>query len=178
VKNSLYNPLINIIYVGKVECGGQVYEGEHHRIIADEIWNRVQSALDRNGRHGGRNIGNKYSALLKGLVRCASCDVGMIHTYVILLGMLDGPFVIARGDYGDYPNWNSWRPARFFNGCRYQASGGLRTRASARQKCKIVLTLLIQSHALLERPDPGGISHPRVHRINGQTERVPFVHVR
>jgi hypothetical protein len=24
---------------------------------------------------------NKYGALLKGIVRCASCDVGMVHTY-------------------------------------------------------------------------------------------------
>jgi site-specific DNA recombinase len=59
-----------------------VYEGEHERIVDDETWNKVQSALSRNGRRGGRNIGNKHGALLKGLVRCGSCDVGMIHTYV------------------------------------------------------------------------------------------------
>jgi len=81
-KNGLYNLLTNMIYVGKVDYGGQVYEGEHDRIVDDETWNKVQSALNRNGRRGGRNIGNKYAALLKGLVRCASCDVGMIHTYV------------------------------------------------------------------------------------------------
>src|ERR1700736_3181513 len=81
-KNSLYNLLTNMIYLGKVEYGGQVYEGEHERIIDDETWNKVQSALNRNGRRGGRNVGNKYSALLKGLVRCGSCDVGMVHTYV------------------------------------------------------------------------------------------------
>lgn len=81
-KNSLYNMLTNIIYTGKVAYGGQVYEGEHDRIVDDETWNRVQSALSRNGRRGGRNIGNKHGALLKGLVRCASCDAGMIHSYV------------------------------------------------------------------------------------------------
>ena len=62
--------------------GGQVYEGEHERIVDDEIWNQVQTTLSRNGRRGGRNVGNKHGALLKGLVRCATCDVGMIHTYV------------------------------------------------------------------------------------------------
>jgi len=82
VKNSLYNLLTNMIYVGKVDYGGHVYDGEHDRIVDDEIWNKVQSALNRNGRRGGRSIGNKYGALLKGLVRCGSCDVGMIHTYV------------------------------------------------------------------------------------------------
>jgi site-specific DNA recombinase len=81
-KNSLYNLLSNMVYVGKVEFGGQVYEGEHDRIVDDETWNRVQTLLNRNGRHGGRNIGNKYSALLKGLVRCGTCGVGMTHTYV------------------------------------------------------------------------------------------------
>jgi site-specific DNA recombinase len=81
-KNSLYNLLTNMIYVGKVEFGGQVYQGEHERVVDDQTWNRVQTALNRNGRRGGRSIGNKYAALLKGLVRCASCDVGMIHTYV------------------------------------------------------------------------------------------------
>jgi site-specific DNA recombinase len=81
-KHNLYNLLTNMIYAGKVDYDGQVYDGEHQRIVDDETWNRVQTALKRNGRRGGRNIGNKYSALLKGLVRCASCDVGMVHTYV------------------------------------------------------------------------------------------------
>lgn len=81
-KNSLYNLLTNMIYMGKVEYGGQVYQGEHERIVDDQTWNQVQTALNRNGRRGGRSIGNKYAALLKGLVRCASCGVGMIHTYV------------------------------------------------------------------------------------------------
>ena len=41
----------------------------------------MQEQLNRNGRRGGGNYRNKYGALLKGLVRCASCDVGMVHTY-------------------------------------------------------------------------------------------------
>ncbi len=81
-KNNLYNMLTNMIYAGKVDFGGKVYEGEHERIIDDDTWNRVQRALSRNGRRGGRNVGNKHGALLKGLVRCASCNVGMIHSYV------------------------------------------------------------------------------------------------
>jgi len=80
-KNNLYNLLTNFIYVGKVDFDGQVYEGEHERIVDDDTWNKVQAALIRNGRTGGRNLGNKHGALLKSLVRCATCDVGMIHTY-------------------------------------------------------------------------------------------------
>jgi site-specific DNA recombinase len=81
-KTTLYNLLTNMTYIGKVNYRGEVYEGEHERIIDDGIWNEVQTMLSRNGRRGGRNIGNKHGALLKSLVRCATCDVGMIHTYV------------------------------------------------------------------------------------------------
>ncbi len=82
VKNSLYNLLTNMIYVGKVEYGGHTYEGEHERIIDDETWNRVQTVLGQNGRRRDRIVGNKHGALLKGLVRCGTCDVGMTHTWV------------------------------------------------------------------------------------------------
>ncbi len=73
--------LTNVIYTGKVEYGGQIYAGEHPRIVDDETFNLVQETLHRNGQRGGRNVRNKYSALLKGIVRCATCDAGMIHTY-------------------------------------------------------------------------------------------------
>ena len=81
-KTTLHNMLTNAIYAGKVEFGGEIYAGEQERIVEDDTWNRVQETLNRNGRRGGRNVRNKYSALLKGIVRCASCDAGMIHTYV------------------------------------------------------------------------------------------------
>jgi site-specific DNA recombinase len=95
-KNSLYNLLTNMIYTGKVEFDGKVYEGEHGRIVDDETWNKVRSALSRNGRRGGRNVGNKHGALLKGLVRCGSCDVGMIHTYVNKNGKLYRYYVCVK----------------------------------------------------------------------------------
>ena len=81
-KTTLHNMLTNAIYAGKVEFDGEIYAGEQERIVDDDSWNRVQETLNLNGRRGGRNVRNKYSALLKGIVRCASCDAGMIHTYV------------------------------------------------------------------------------------------------
>jgi site-specific DNA recombinase len=77
----LHNLLTNVGYTGKVDFDGHIYEGEHGRIVEDETFVRVQELLKRNGRSGGRNIRSKYTALLKGLVRCASCDAGMIHTW-------------------------------------------------------------------------------------------------
>jgi site-specific DNA recombinase len=80
-KTKLHNLLTNVGYTGKVDFDGHIYEGEHGRIVEDATFVRVQELLKRNGRRGGRNLRNKYTALLKGLVRCASCDAGMIHTY-------------------------------------------------------------------------------------------------
>ncbi|HWR49686.1 MAG TPA: recombinase family protein, partial [Bryobacteraceae bacterium] len=80
-KNSIYNLLKNLIYTGNIEFGGEILPGEHDRIIDDETFDRVQQLLNRNGSNGGREIRNKYGALLKGIVRCASCDTGMVHTY-------------------------------------------------------------------------------------------------
>ena len=80
-KGLLYRLLTNPIYTGKVEYKGQIYDGEHEAIVAPEVWENVQKILQRNGRSGGVEVRNNYGALLKGLLRCASCDAGMIHTY-------------------------------------------------------------------------------------------------
>ena len=81
-KATLHYLLTNVIYTGRVNYKGEIYPGEHPRIVDDETWNRVQEQLNRNGHRGGRNVRNKYGALLKGLIRCGSCSVGMTHTYV------------------------------------------------------------------------------------------------
>ena len=80
-KNRLYSLLTNMVYVGKVDFGGQVYQGEHEGIVEPGIWQSVQDRLRYNSKTGGRQIRNKYGAVLKGILRCGSCDVGMVHTY-------------------------------------------------------------------------------------------------
>jgi site-specific DNA recombinase len=80
-KNRLYNLLTNMVYVGKVDHAGQVYAGEHDAIVEPGIWQTVQDRLRYNSKTGGRQIRNKYGAVLKGILRCGSCDVGMVHTY-------------------------------------------------------------------------------------------------
>jgi site-specific DNA recombinase len=81
-KTTLYNLLTNVIYTGRVKFENKLCSGEHERIVDDDLFNRVQERLNRNGRRGGRSIANKYGGLLKGLVRCGSCGAGMTHTYV------------------------------------------------------------------------------------------------
>lgn len=80
-KNRLYNLLTNMVYVGKVDYDGQIYEGEHEAIVEPAIWQSVQDRLRYNSKTGGRQVRNKYGALLKGILRCSSCDAGMFHTY-------------------------------------------------------------------------------------------------
>ncbi|MEP7354219.1 MAG: recombinase family protein [Acidobacteriota bacterium] len=80
-KTTLYNLLTNVAYTARVKFAGELYDGAHARIVEDAVWNAVQEQLNRNGRRGGRNVRNKGSALLKGMVRCASCGAAMLHTY-------------------------------------------------------------------------------------------------
>jgi len=80
-KNSLFRLLTNVIYAGKVNYKGNIYDGEHDAIIDGDLWQRVQDALRKNGRTGGKEVRNKYGALLKGLLYCLPCGTGMVHTY-------------------------------------------------------------------------------------------------
>jgi site-specific DNA recombinase len=82
-KGMLFRLLTNALYTGKVDFKGQIYEGEHEGIIDARTWERVQAILQRNGRSGGAEVRNNYGALLKGLIQCAACDAGMIHTYTV-----------------------------------------------------------------------------------------------
>ena len=76
-KNSLWNLLTNVTYLGKVRYKKEVHDGEHTSIISEEVWPRVQSLLRRNGRTGGSLQRNRFGALLKGILRCAACGCAM-----------------------------------------------------------------------------------------------------
>jgi site-specific DNA recombinase len=80
-KNSLFRLLTNIIYTGKVNYKGVVYPGEHDQIVDTETWKQVRDLLRKNGRNGGKEVRNKYGALLRGLLYCVPCGTAMMHTY-------------------------------------------------------------------------------------------------
>jgi site-specific DNA recombinase len=80
-KSKVYNLLTNYAYVGKVRYEGKVLEGEHELIVDNATFERVQELLRHNGRGSGRTLRHKYTALLKGLVRCGTCGTTMVHTY-------------------------------------------------------------------------------------------------
>jgi site-specific DNA recombinase len=80
-KGRLFRLLTNPIYIGKIDFKKQIYDGEHEAIVESSTWSRAQQILRRNGRSGGSEVRNTYCALLKELLRCASCDAGMTRTY-------------------------------------------------------------------------------------------------
>lgn len=80
-KGRLFRLLTNPIYIGKIDFKNQIYDGEHDAIVGVTAWEDVQHILQQNGRNGGAEVRSTDSALLKGLVRCASCHAAMIRTY-------------------------------------------------------------------------------------------------
>jgi len=85
-KCTLYNHLTNPVYIGKITHKGDVYEGEHESIIDLELFEQVQELLKANGRSGGAGTRNKHGALLRGILRCKSCDRSMSHTFTTSRG--------------------------------------------------------------------------------------------
>jgi len=82
-KPRLYGLLTNVAYIGKVPHKDKVYDGEHDAIIDIDTWERTQMLMKTNGKTGGVHVKNKYGALLKGLVYCASCGCAMVHSFTL-----------------------------------------------------------------------------------------------
>ena len=80
-KNSLFKLLTNRIYLGKITYKDEAYDGEHPAIVDEDIFERAQRLLKRNGRSGAPYVRNRFGAVLKGLVRCVPCECGMVPTH-------------------------------------------------------------------------------------------------
>lgn len=80
-KTTLFKTLTNVVYTGRVRYKEEIHPGEHTAIVDDSLFQRVQATLHRNGRTGGSQVRNRYGALLKGILRCGSCQCSMGHTY-------------------------------------------------------------------------------------------------
>lgn len=76
-KNNLFRLISNRVYLGKITYKDEVHQGEHPALVNEEIFERAQRLLKRNGRTGGAHVHNKHGALLKSLVRCMTCKCAM-----------------------------------------------------------------------------------------------------
>lgn len=85
-KTSLFKLLTNVTYLGKVKYKDEVHKGEHAAIVGEDVWQRVQALLKRNGRTGGAAVRNQFGAILKGVLRCAACDCAMTPSHTTRKG--------------------------------------------------------------------------------------------
>lgn len=82
-KPDVYKILTNVIYTGQVNHKGTIYPGEHSAIVDPVVFRRVNEGLAHNGTTGGKEVRNKYGALLRGLLHCDACGTAMVHTYTV-----------------------------------------------------------------------------------------------
>ncbi|BFD47875.1 MAG: hypothetical protein DMENIID0003_09490 [Wolbachia endosymbiont of Sergentomyia squamirostris] len=69
--------ITNPIYMGKIRHYEKQYEGKHEAIIEEEKWQKAQELIKDQPY---RKV--KYEeALLKGIIKCKSCEVNMTLTY-------------------------------------------------------------------------------------------------
>ena len=80
--------LTDPVYIGKIKLGGEAFPGEHEGIVPKAIFEKVQAALEANGRDGNSGVRNRSGAILRGLLRCAACDSAMVPTYTKKKGKL------------------------------------------------------------------------------------------
>jgi hypothetical protein len=79
-------------YKGSVTHKGSVYEGEHEAIIDEKTWNHVQTLFkkqDENTANGQQRKGYATAtpSFLKGILKCAQCNVAMTPTYAYNHGL-------------------------------------------------------------------------------------------
>jgi hypothetical protein len=67
-RGALYTLLKNCTYIGKVGHNGKVFDGEHQRIIDQEVWNQIEARLTTNRSRARRRSKAKAPSLLAGLL--------------------------------------------------------------------------------------------------------------
>jgi len=71
----------NALYTGRVSYRGQLYPGEHERIVSDEIFKAAQEIIANNRRE--RKVAGtiKNMGLLNNILRCKACESTMYCVY-------------------------------------------------------------------------------------------------
>jgi site-specific DNA recombinase len=85
-KTSLYRLLTNVAYAGKVRYKDEVHPGEQPAIIDADTFGRVQALLRCHGPALGAPCTDRFSSLLKGLLRCVPCDCAMTPAHTTRKG--------------------------------------------------------------------------------------------
>nr|WP_315458353.1 recombinase family protein [uncultured Sphingorhabdus sp.] len=67
-RGNLYHLLSNRIYRGMTVHKGEAFDGEHEAIVAEELWNKVQAKLAKQGQGGSSRKVSARTGVLAGLV--------------------------------------------------------------------------------------------------------------
>lgn len=76
VSKLLKNPL----YAGRVPYRGETFTGEHEAIVDTDTFHEVQKLLGTHRIEGGTLARPTNASLLKGIIRCGSCNCAMTPT--------------------------------------------------------------------------------------------------
>ena len=71
------------MYIGKVEFGGQIYEGQQEAIIDEATFKKAQEKLKQNRVERRATKNSDCTGLLSKLIHCRACDKMMFHTYAL-----------------------------------------------------------------------------------------------
>ena len=77
---TLHALITNPIFAGKTVHKDERYEGEHEAIVSDATFAAVQRRLAENARRKGAGPCMDGDVLLRGVLRCKTCDCAMVHT--------------------------------------------------------------------------------------------------
>ena len=77
-KSSLHHLLTNPVYLGKVKYKKEIHPGEHQAIVLPDMWKQVQDLLQKGPGTISRTTSH---ALLKGILRCRSCEFAMTPSF-------------------------------------------------------------------------------------------------
>jgi site-specific DNA recombinase len=81
-KNSVYQLLTNVTYLGQVRYKNEVHPGEQPGIVELGTWQEVQALLAHNGQARAETLRTRSRALLQGLLHCRPCGCAMTPAQV------------------------------------------------------------------------------------------------
>jgi site-specific DNA recombinase len=84
----LYRLLTNVAYAGKVRYKDEVHDGEQPALLDADTFGRVQALLRSHRPEVGPPSEHRFTALLKGLLRCVCCDCAMTPAHTTRKGGL------------------------------------------------------------------------------------------
>ena len=73
----------NVVYLGKVNYGGQIYEGQHDDIVSEDTFKQAQETMKQNRVERKVTKNHDCTGLLSKLLHCNTCNTFMFHTYTL-----------------------------------------------------------------------------------------------